>query len=350
MTARSDDALSAERICTVMHQPEKGRFIVQLEGAEGVLRYTIEPAVIAGAGERMVIPSVIVDPAIGGRGVASALTRAAVEWAQRSGRDVVPVCPYVAAWLARNAPRPFVVPCRALPWHAPLGWLRRGWSDLCQAPGLSAVFGAVILLVSLGVAAMAWSLGRFALLAALLSGFVFIAPLIGVGLYCVSRALERGERPTLASSFVLARRVVGQAAVFALVQMVVLLLWSRAGMMVNAFVPVEDGSMASLIEFVAIGSAIGSVFAAVTFAIAAFSLPMIADRDVDMVTAGISSVNAVLRNKPAAITWAALIALLTAVGFATAFVGLAVIMPWLAYAAWHGYRETLDASAWPALD
>jgi uncharacterized membrane protein len=45
-----------------------------------------------------------------------------------------------------------------------------------------------------------------------------------------------------------------------------------------------------------------------------------------------------------------LIAVLTAVGLATAFVGLAVVMPWLAYAAWHGYRETLDASAWPPLD
>jgi hypothetical protein len=25
-------------------------------------------------------------------------------------------------------------------------------------------------------------------------------------------------------------------------------------------------------------------------------------------------------------------------------------MPWLAYASWHAYRETLDASGWPALD
>ena len=119
---------------------------------------------------------------------------------------------------------------------------------------------------------------------------------------------------------------------------------------VTAFVPIEDGSLASLLEFLALGSLFGSVFAVATFAIAAFSLPMIADRDVDMVTAGISSVNAVLRNKGAALVWAALIAMLTAVGLATAFVGLGIVMPWLAYAAWHGYREALDASAWPSLD
>jgi uncharacterized membrane protein len=92
------------------------------------------------------------------------------------------------------------------------------------------------------------------------------------------------------------------------------------------------------------------VFAALTFAIAAFSLPMIADRDVDMVTAGVSSVNAVLRNKGVSLLWAAIIVALTAVGFLTAYLGLVVVMPWLAYAAWHGYRETLDASAWPRLD
>ena len=246
--------------------------------------------------------------------------------------------------------RTFVVPCATLARGAPLRWLALGWRDLRRAPGLSLLFGAVILAVSVAVSALAWSLGRFALLATLLSGFVFVAPLIAVGLYCVSRALEAGRRPTLRDSFVLARRVAGQASVFALVQLVILLLWSRAGMMVNAFVPIEDGSTRALLEFLLIGSLAGSVFAMLTFAVAAFSLPMIADRDVDMVTAGISSVNAVLRNKGVCLLWAALIAVLTAVGFLTAYLGLVVIMPWLAYAAWHGYRETLDASAWPRLD
>lgn len=246
--------------------------------------------------------------------------------------------------------RPFAVPCRALDAGAPLRWLRAGWRDYRQAPGLSLLFGGVIVLASIAISAMAWWLGRFALLAALLSGFIFVAPLVAVGLYCVSRELEAGRRPALRDSFVLARRVVGQAGVFALAQGVVLMLWSRAGMMVNALVPVERGDLATWLEFLAIGSAAGSVFAAFTFATAAFSLPMIADRDVDMVTAGVSSVNAVLRNKGVALLWAVLIVALTALGFATAFLGLALVMPWLAYATWHAYRDILDASAWPRLD
>ena len=121
-------------------------------------------------------------------------------------------------------------------------------------------------------------------------------------------------------------------------------------MMVNVFFPMQPDNVRALVEFLLIGSAVGSVFAALTFASAAFSLPMIADREVDMITACLSSIQAVLRNKPAMLVWGTLIALLTALGFATAFLGLIVVMPWLAYAAWHGYREVIDASPWPRLD
>lgn len=239
----------------------------------------------------------------------------------------------------------FVVPCATLGLDAPWRWLRKGWADVRRAPALTALFGAVIVIVSLLIALLAWRLGRFALLATLLSGFVFIAPLICVGLYCVSRELERGRVPKLADSFELARRVMGQAAVFALAQGVIILLWSRAGMVITALSPTIEGDRLALLEYLAIGSAAGSVFAALTFAVAAVSLPLIADRDIDMVTAGISSVNAVLRNKGPMTLWAAIIVVLTALGFATAFIGLGIVMPWLAYASWHAYRETMDPQA-----
>ena len=267
-------------------------------------------------------------------------------------RIVLSVCVGYECMSERHLPeqsRPFVVPCKRLDRHAPLRWLAAGWMDVRRAPVLTAIYGVVIVLISVAISALAWQLGRFALLAALLSGFVFVAPLIAVGLYSVSRALEEGRDPRLADSFRLVRAIPGQAAVFALIQMVILFTWSRSGMMVSAFMPIEPDNVRSLIEFLAVGSAFGTIFAAITFATAVFSLPMIADREVDMVTAVVSSVNAVLRNKRIALLWALLIAVITLIGFATAFVGLGLLMPWLAYSAWHSYRETLDSSTWGKL-
>ncbi|HKJ10379.1 MAG TPA: hypothetical protein VKA76_14935 [Gammaproteobacteria bacterium] len=61
-----------------------------------------------------------------------------------------------------------------------------------------------------------------------------------------------------------------------------------------------------------------------------------------------TSINAVLRNKRPMAMWGGLIVAAVAVGFATAFLGLAVLLPLIGHATWHGYRETIDASAWPA--
>jgi len=56
-----------------------------------------------------------------------------------------------------------------------------------------------------------------------------------------------------------------------------------------------------------------------------------------------------LRNKRAMLFWAALVCTMTLIGFLTAGLGLIIIIPWLAYATWHGYREALDVSEWSRL-
>jgi uncharacterized membrane protein len=74
---------------------------------------------------------------------------------------------------------------------------------------------------------------------------------------------------------------------------------------------------------------------------------MILDRKVDAITASVTSINAVLRNKKPMILWGCLIALSVILGFATAFIGFIVLLPLIGHATWHGYRETIDATAWP---
>ena len=243
--------------------------------------------------------------------------------------------------------RPFAAPCRRLPAGAAIGWLRQGWRDFMAAPGTSLAYGSLIVLLSAAVVVLAWWVGRYVLVLAALSGFIFVAPVLATGLYSISRQLGRGEQPSLGRSIRRMRRTLGDAMVFALVLMVISLVWVRAASMVHVFFPVQaDAGWQQFIAFLAVGTAVGSIFALIIFAAAAFSLPMVADRDSDMITGCVTSINAVLRNKPAMAVWAALIVGLTAVGFLTLGLGLAVVVPWLGYATWHGYLETIDPSQW----
>lgn len=250
----------------------------------------------------------------------------------------------------RIPPKTLIVASRNLAVGASLGWLKSGWSDFWKAPGISLLYGLFVFLVSIAVAWLAWKLGGYILLLSALSGFIFVAPMLAFGLYSVSRQLCEGNRPDLPQTIRAIKRPLGNAMVFTLVLLVVFLLWARAGMMVQVFFPYgQDPEWSHIVTFLLIGSAVGSIFATVSFAASVFSLPMLANRDVDVITAVVSSINAVLRNKPAMFVWALTISAMTLFGFLTAGLGLIIIIPWLAYATWHGYREALDVSDWPRL-
>ena len=248
---------------------------------------------------------------------------------------------------------PFMAPCREVAPGAPLRWVAMGWDDFKRAPALSLGYGVAIMILSMIVTGIGLKYGSYWAALILLSGFVFVAPLLALGLYSVSRQIHNqqfhnGPAPSFARSVEATRKALGTSMVYALALLVLFLVWARAASMVHVFFPQNaTPSLAELATFLAIGTAVGSVFSLVTFVASAFSLPMICDRDTDAITAIVTSVNAVLRNKPAMAAWAAIIVVLTAIGFATALIGLAVIIPLLGYATWHAYVETVDARAWP---
>ncbi len=247
-------------------------------------------------------------------------------------------------------PKTMLVPCRSLETGAAFQWLRSGWVDFRNAKFISLTYGLVVFLLSLAVAWLSWVLGGFVLLISTLSGFVFIAPMLAFGLYSVSRQLCEGTQPTFRGTLAAIRRPLSNSMVYTLGLVVVFLLWARAGMMVQVFFPMgQHPDWGHVISFLLIGSAVGSIFACVSFAASVFSLPMLANRDIDVITAVISSVNGVLRNKRAMAVWAFLICFLTFIGFITAGIGLIVIIPWLAYATWHGYHAALDVANWTRL-
>jgi len=248
-----------------------------------------------------------------------------------------------------RADLPFVAPCRNLPLWAPFRWVRLGISDLLQAPQQSLIYGFAVALMIAVVALLAWLKGSQWIMFAMLGGFVFLAPLTCIGLYAISAQLERGQPPLFARSLRAAfRRHLGNEMIFAIILLVIFLVWARAAVIVTVFFPTDgEQTLQDLLPYLAFGSLVGSVFAAVTFCASAFSLPMIMHRNVDSITAIVTSVNAVLRNKGAMLVWLTIIVASLLLGVATAFVGLIVIIPIIGYAAWHGYLETIDADDFP---
>lgn len=247
--------------------------------------------------------------------------------------------------------RPFAAPARRLAPGEPLVWLKLGWADLKAAPGQSLSYGLLMLLLSWMITAATWRFGNIGLYLGLVSGFVFVGPWLALTLYAISRRLEQGRPVSLAASLGDAARCVGNAMVFAVILTVIFLVWARAATMVHVFFPAEGRpDLVDMLPFLTVGTAVGAFFCAIVFAASAFSLPMLMDRRVDTVTAVVTSVNAVLRNKPAMAVWAGLITGCVLVGAATAWTGFVVLLPLLGHATWHAYRRTIDASQWPALN
>jgi uncharacterized membrane protein len=248
-----------------------------------------------------------------------------------------------------EVPLPFAAPCRKLGLLACLGWLALGWQDFRAAWWQSLVYGIAMAATMALVSWLAFEYGSFWFLLAMLGGFVFMAPVICIGLYALSAQLERNQPPSLALALKAGLvRYLGNEMVFALVLLVLFLVWARAASMLSVFFPARGNpTLADMTLYLGVGTAVGAVFAGLTFSISAFSLPMIMHRRVDAITTVVTSINAVLRNKLPMLIWLATIVALLIAGAATAFIGLAVILPVIGHAVWHGYLETIDASGFP---
>lgn len=241
---------------------------------------------------------------------------------------------------------PFVAPCNTLDMHAPFRWLGKGWQDIRVAPKQSLIYGAVMMLLGYSVAYMAYQMGNFIIMVALLSGSMFLGPVLAIGLYSISCQIQNGMQPVLGYCLREGKRHLGNEMVFAAILLVVFLLWMRATSTVHIFFPAEaNPGWSDLALFLGIGTLIGAIFSTVIFCASAFSLPMFMERNVDVVTAVVTSINAVLRNKAVMLLWASLIVLFLLLGFLTGT--LFILLPLIGHATWHAYQETIIADDWP---
>ena len=240
---------------------------------------------------------------------------------------------------------------------APFRWVRAGARDLRCAPGPSLFYG-------LAFALSGWLIVlvfRFAYPYAygLTWGFLLVGPYLAAGLYDISRRLEAGEPVRLAPTLVAWRSNVGGFSIFWIVLTVLMLLWSRASLIVFALyfesgLPSVDDLLKRVLslehwDFVVTYFAVGAVFALITFSISVVSIPLMLDRGTDAIVAAITSVRTLFENPAALVLWALLIVALIGFGFATGFVGLIVAAPIVGHATWHAYRELVGPGPTPAL-
>jgi len=95
------------------------------------------------------------------------------------------------------------------------------------------------------------------------------------------------------------------------------------------------------------GSVVGALVAFVFYAVTLISLPMLVDREVDLLTAIITSLRAIQANLAVLLVWAAFIAMALFAAMIPAFLGLLVVLPVLGHATWHLYRRAVSEAPVP---
>ncbi|MGD8934203.1 MAG: DUF2189 domain-containing protein, partial [Gammaproteobacteria bacterium] len=213
-------------------------------------------------------------------------------------------------------PLPFAAKARKLPISAPLGWIYQGAEDMKRAPVVSLTYGLAMTLLSTAIAYSAWKFGAMGLYMGMASGFLLIGPVLAIGLYSFSCQLEQGRKPIIGYCVREGGSHIKDILIFSFILLIVFMIWARAATAVHIFFPENaEYSVGDLALFLGIGTAIGAIFSTVVFTASAFSLPMIMDRKTDAITAVITSVNAVLRNKLTMLIWAIIIVSFVALGF-----------------------------------
>lgn len=229
--------------------------------------------------------------------------------------------------------------------------LVQGLRDFQAAPLYGLTFGALYAAGGMLIVASVTALGMVYLAYPLAAGFALIGPFVAVGLYEVSRRREAGEPLSFAAVW---RAMTGrrELAWMAFVTLFIFIMWMYQVRFLMALFFGLKASFTSLPQFITavlttnegllflmVGNLVGAALSLILFSLTVVSFPLLLDRDVDFVTAMITSVRAVATSPVPMIGWAAIIVMLLTVSALPFFLGLVVTLPVLGHATWHLYRR-----------
>jgi len=239
---------------------------------------------------------------------------------------------------------------RHLPASAAFGWLKAGWRDLCIQPGASLAYGLVVFAASLGIIWLLFTLGIDYILFPALAGFMVVGPLVAIGLYQKSLDIENRRRTSLLRMLFVEAQSGAQVLYTGAILCLLMLLWMRAAVIIYALFfgltpfPGLNSITDMLISttegwgMLLVGTIVGGLFAAFSFAISMFGVPMLLDKKVDAFTAMGTSISLVWNNLPVMLMWGAIVLALFIICLLTGLVGLIVVFPLVGHASWHAYR------------
>jgi len=231
--------------------------------------------------------------------------------------------------------------------------LRRGFDDFKAAPGYGLFFGGVYVVGGLFLWMLSRMIGNAGVLVPLAFAFPLLGPFLAIGLYEVSRRRDAGEPLDRAAILgAVFRQRDGQMPFMGVVILFLALCWlvlARVTFalflsndaMTNIFTTREaiftfDGAIMLLLV-----TGLGAAFAALVFALTVVSMPLMLDREIDVVTATITSVQAVIENLKPMAMWAGIVVAMLLVAMLPAFLGLFIALPVLGHGTWHLYRATV---------